>query len=714
VTPTGEPSFPYPLGVSVVDGGVNVALYSSVAEGIFFSSFDEDGAETAHALTLADSDIWHGFVPGIGVGQEYGFRVSGPYSPSAGARCNASKLLLDPYGRSVAGNLAWKPSWNGALADGSDAPDATDSAPDAPRSVVAQNTFDWGGDAPPGHALADSIIYELHVKGFTALHPAVPAADQGTYAGLARPAVIAYLRGLGVTAVELLPVHQSLTNGILAGEGLTNYWGYDTIGFFALHGAYSSQRRAGGPPGSEIDEFKSMVAALHEAGIEVILDVVFNHTAEGDERGPTLSFRGIDNAAYYQLVPGRLQSYDNLTGCGNTIDAASPTVRRLILDSLRYWTSEMHVDGFRFDLGAVLGSDEPGTAADADPGWDENAAFFDLVLQDPTLARAKLIAEPWTAAGNEQGRFPPRWSEWNGQYRDTTRDFWRDQASSPRWVGARLAGSPDMYASSAPRYSLRRQPTASINFITCHDGFTLNDLVSYDAKRNDANQQNNEDGTDDNRSWNSGSGPADDGPSTDPDISTLRRRQQRNLLATLLVSRGVPMLLAGDERGRTQQGNNNAYCQDDAMSWVDWTVEQSAEDLTKVVGNLIGLRARVAVLRNARFPEPGPAEPDEPVADTGLGWFDPDGAPVDSEDWDNVAGHSFAVVFADSPPAQSVLVMINGYWEPVAFTVPAPPTGSWTVALDTTQEDGAPANDAPLGPGASITAGPRSMIIATG
>ncbi len=711
---SGEPSFPYPLGVSFVDGGVNVALYSTVADGVCFSAFDAGGSESRHELTLADSDIWHGFIPGIEPGQEYGFRVSGPYAPPAGARCNPAKLLLDPYGRSVTGNLAWKPSWNGAAAGAPDAPDPADSAPDAPRSVATQSTFDWGGDRPLDHALADSVIYELHVKGFTAAHPDVPAADQGTYAGLAHPEIIAYLQGLGVTAVELLPVHQSLTNGILASEGLANYWGYDTIGFFAPNGGYSSARRAGLPPGSEIDEFKAMVKALHGAGIEVLLDVVFNHTAEGSELGPTLCLRGIDNAAYYQLVPGQLQSYDNLTGCGNTIDAASPVVRRLIVDCLRYWVSEMHVDGFRFDLAAVLGSDEPGTAADADPGWDKNAAFFDLVLQDPTLARTKLIAEPWTAAGNEQGQFPPRWSEWNGQYRDTMRDFWRDQAPVPRWAGARLAGSPDMYALNAPRYSLRRQPAASVNFITCHDGFTLNDLVSYDTKRNDANLENNQDGTDDNRSWNCGQGPADDGPNPDPGITALRRRQQRNFLATLLVSRGVPMLLAGDERNRTQQGNNNAYCQDNTVSWLDWTASPSADNLTTVVRNLIALRARATTLRAARFPEPGPAGPSEPVADTGLAWFDPDGTPVTSQDWDNTEGHSFAVVFPGDPPGPSVLVTINAYWDPITFTAPSPPSGTWTVTLDTLQENGTPTTGAPLAAGSPLIVGPRSMVIATG
>ncbi|HEX3872958.1 MAG TPA: glycogen debranching protein GlgX [Solirubrobacteraceae bacterium] len=711
--PAGGSSSPHPLGVTVVDDGVNVAVYSRVASGVDFSTFDGSGAETRHALTLADSDIWHGFVPGVEAGQEYGFRVSGPYAPTSGVRCNPSKLLLDPRGRSVTGNLTWEPSWNGAAAGAPNTPDLSDSAPQAPRSVVVQSSFDWAGDAPLGHALADSVIYELHVKGFTATHPDVPGADQGTYAGLANPAVIAYLQGLGVTAVELLPVHQSLTNGVLSGGGLTNYWGYDTIGFFAVHGAYSAARRAGGAPGSEVDEFKAMVKALHAAGIEVILDVVFNHTAEGSELGPTLSFRGIDNAAYYELVPGQPQSYDNLTGCGNTIAAASPPLRRLILDSLRYWVGEMHVDGFRFDLGAVLGSDQPGTTGNADPGWDPNAAFFDLVLQDPTLAGSKLIAEPWTGAGDEQGQFPPRWSEWNGQYRDTIRDFWRDQSPSPRWVGARLAGSPDMYASNAPRFGMRRQPTASINFITCHDGFTLNDLVSYDAKRNSANQQNNTDGTDDNRSWNCGSGPGDDGPTANPDLAAERRRQQRNLLATLLVSRGVPMILAGDERGRTQQGNNNAYCQDNEISWLDWTDDPSAENLTTVVRSLIKLRSGAAALRAARFPDPGGAEPSAPVPDTGLGWFDPDGSPVAGSDWDNPAGHSFAAVFPALAPGPAVLVMVNAYWEPLVFTVPSPPSGAWTASLDTTQEDGTPTAAGPLGEGATITVGPRSVVIAS-
>jgi glycogen operon protein len=711
VAATGEPSFPYPLGVSPVAGGINAAIYSSAADSVVLSTFDAAGVETRHPLPLVDSDIWHGFVPGVGPGQQYGFRVSGPYHPSAGSRCNPAKLLLDPYGRAVTGNLSWRPSWRGA-ADGGAGPDPTDSAPDAPRSVVVESTFDWEGDVPLDRALSDSVIYELHVKGFTEQQPDVPPAVRGTYAGLGHPSVTSYLGRLGVTAVELLPVHQSLTSGLVAGAGLRNYWGYDTVGFFALQQEYSSARRAGGAAGSEVDEFKAMVKALHRAGIEVILDVVFNHTAEGDELGPTLCLRGIDNAAYYQLVPGLLQYYDDLTGCGNTINAASPAVRRLIIDCLRYWVDEMHVDGFRFDLAAVLGSDEPATASDADPGWDPNAAFFDLVLQDPTLARTKLIAEPWTAAGNEQDQFPPRWSEWNGQYRDVVRDYWRARVSSPRWVGARLAGSPDMYASPVVRAGLRRHPTASINFVTCHDGFTLADLVSYDDRHNEPNLTDPGSGTSDNRSWNCGQGPADDGPTTDVAIAALRRRQQRNFLATLLLSRGVPMLQAGDERNRTQGGDNNAWCLDSPISWVDWARDPAADRLTAFVGRLTRLRAATPTLRAARFGEPGTNDPSEPVADTGLSWFTPSGAAATGQDWDNSWGRSFAVVLPDAAPARSALLLLNSHWEDVAFTVPPPPDGGWTAAIDTAEEDGTPRITAPLAAGASVVVGPRTLILA--
>jgi isoamylase len=694
----GDTSLPFPLGVSAADGGVNVALYSSVATAVSFSTFAADGTETQRPLRYVDGDIWHDFIPGVMPGQQYGFRVDGPYSPSTGARCNPAKLLLDPYGRAVSGNLSWKPAWSGEDATDPTQPDLNDSARQAPRSVFVQSSFDWGSDAPLGYALADSVIYELHVKGFTALQPDVPASLIGTYAGLAHPTMIRYFQGLGITAVELLPVHQSLTNGILAGQGLTNFWGYDTIGFFALHSAYSAARRAGQPPGSEIDEFKAMVKTLHAAGIEVLLDVVFNHTAEGDERGPTLCFRGIDNAAYYTLVPGQLESYDNVTRCGNTINAASPIVRRLILDSLRYWVEEFHIDGFRFDLAAVLGSDEPGTLDDADPIWDSSAAFFELLVQDPTLARTKLIAEPWTGAVNDQGRFPPRWSEWNGEYRDVTRDYWRAKVSAPRWVGARLAGSPDMYATGAARNGLRRQTTASINFITCHDGLTLNDLVSYTS--------------DGNRSWNCGA-PGQDGPTSDPSVSSLRRRQARNFLATLLISRGVPLLLAGDERYRTQGGDGNAYCQDNRISWVDWSYSADAQNLTAVLRKLIALRVRAKTLRAARFPDPGPTDPSEPVNGTGLEWFRPDAARMADQDWNYVDGHSFAVVFPDTPPAPSVLALFNAYWDELQFILPSSPSGMWTVNIDTAQEDGKPTTGERLKPGGAVDVSGRSVVIAT-
>jgi isoamylase len=624
-------------------------------------------------------------------------------------RCNPAKLLLDPYGRAVTGHLTWRPSWNGSLPPGqggarSAGADQTDSAPDVPRSVFTTSSFDWDGDRPLGHSLADSTIYEAHVKGLTINHPEVTPTERGTYAGLGSPAIVSYLQRLGVTAIELLPVHQSLTNGALADAGLANYWGYDTIGFFALNGDYSATRRGGGAAGSEIDEFKAMVKALHAGGIEVLLDVVFNHTAEGSELGPTLCFRGIDNAAYYSLIPGQPEYYDNLTGCGNTIDAASPAMRRLIVDSLRYWVSEFHVDGFRFDLAAVLASDRPGAP---DPQWDSNAAFFELLLQDPTLAGTKLIAEPWTAAGDEQTRFPPRWSEWNGGFRDTVRDFWRTATPGRRWFGARLSGSPDMYADSAARYSMRRRPTASVNFITCHDGFTLADLVSYDDKHNEANHA--EGGTDDNRSWNCGSGPSDDGPTADPDIAVLRRRQQRNLLTTLLLARGVPMLLAGDERGRSQQGNNNAYCQDNAISWLDWSADPAAEALTAFVARLIALRTATPALRTDRFVEPGVAGLAEPVAGTGLSWFNPDGTTIADPEWDDPTGHAFAVLFPAAAAGPSVLLALNAYWGPVQFTVA--PTGQWQVVLDTTNEDGLP-SQSPVGV-STLTAGPRSIVVLT-
>ena len=709
----GEETYPFPLGVTVNDGGVNVAIYSSVAWQVQFCTFDDAGRETARTLDQVDSDIWHGAFADIKPGDQYGFRVSGPYDPSNGTRCNPAKLLLDPYAKTVTGNLSWRPSWNGAGPGSADQPDTTDSAPDAPRSVVTASSFDWGTDAPLDYPLTDTVIYELHVRGFTRNHTAVPPSDRGTFAALSDPAIVEYLQQLGVTAVELLPVHQSITDGSLAGKGLANYWGYNTIGYFAPHAAYSAARSGGGAPGSEIDEFKATVKTLHAAGIEVILDVVFNHTAEGDQNGPTLSFRGIDNAAYYQLVPGHQQSYDNLSGCGNTIDIASPPVRRLILDCLRYWVTEYHVDGFRFDLATVLGRDWPGTAQDADPGWDSHAAFFDLLLQDPTLAKTKFIAEPWDQAGDLQTQFPPRWSEWNGQFRDVSRDYWRAQLPVRRWFAARLAGSPDMYCNNAPRNGVRRQPGASINFVTCHDGFTLADLVAYDTKHNLPNGENNNDGTNDNRSWNCGPDPSADGPTTDAGISALRKRQQRNILATLLIARGVPMLQAGDERGRTQLGNNNAYCQDNATSWLDWTDSADTAALTAFTRTLIALRNSAPVLRAARFPAPAqPCKPSEPTANTGVQWFDPDGMAMTQAGWGQPNSFPFTVLLQDTPPNPSVLVMFNAGWQDVSFTLPPSPTTTWTVAIDTT-DTGAGAVARAGAVTSPITVRARSLIVAT-
>ena len=712
MTTAGE-AYPFPLGVTPNGVGVNVAIYSSVASQVQLCTFDEAGNESARLLDQVDGDIWYGAVAGIKSGDQYGFRVTGPHTPWSGSRCNPAKLLLDPYARSVTGNLSWRPSWKGAKPGSIDQPDATDSAPDAPRAVVTNSKFDWGGDTPLDYPLTDSVIYELHVRGFTANHPSVPPAQRGTFAGLSHPTIVEYLQELRISAVELLPVHQFITDGSLAAKGLSNYWGYNTIGYFAPHAAYSAARTAGGLPGSEIDEFKSMVKTLHAAGIEVILDVVFNHTAEGDENGPTLSFRGIDNAAYYQLVPGQLHSYDNLSGCGNTIDIASAVVRRLILDCLRYWVSEYHVDGFRFDLATVLGRDAPASAQDADPGWDSHAAFFDLLLQDPTLAKTKFIAEPWDRAGDLQTQFPPRWSEWNGQFRDVTRDYWRTQLPTRRWFAARLAGSPDMYYNNAPRIGLRRQPGASINFVTCHDGFTLADLVAYDTKHNMANGENNADGTDDNRSWNCGPGPGADGPTTDPGVAALRKQQQRNFLATLLVARGVPMLQAGDERGRTQLGNNNAYCQDNATSWLDWTESADTTALTAFTRALIALRSSAPVLRTARFPAPAQTwTQSEPTANTGLLWFNPDGTPMMQDGWDQSSSFAFALLLRDPASNPSVLALFNAGWQDVSFTLPPSPTTTWSVVVETSDIGPAtvPRSRAitPL-----FTVPARSLIIAT-
>jgi isoamylase len=607
--------------------GVRFAVFSSVADGVDVCVFDEGGRETRYPLELGDGGVWDGHVPGAGHGTRYGFRVHGPWDPGAGLRCNAAKLLLDPYARAVRGGVEWHPAVNGA--------DPADSAPYVPRSVVSAEPFEWGDDRPPRTALADSVIYEAHVKGLTYLHPDVPEPLRGTYAGLAHPAVIEHLQRLGVTAVELLPVHQFVHDGALVARGLRNYWGYQPIGYFAPHDEYAAA-------GDAVAEFKQMVRALHAGGLEVLLDVVYNHTAEGNQDGPTLCFRGLDNPAYYRLAEDRRYYVDD-TGVGNTLDTHRPAALRLVMDSLRYWAQEMHVDGFRFDLAATLGRG----ASDFDPA----GAFLAAVGQDPVLSEVKLIAEPWDWGGYDLGEFPDGWSEWNGRYRDTVRDFWRATPGTLADFATRLTGSSDLFGRD-------RRPTASINLVTVHDGFTLNDLVSYDAKHNDANGEGNRDGNDDNRSWNCGA----EGPTDDPSVLELRARQRRNFLATLLLSEGVPLLLGGDELGRTQRGNNNAYCQDNEISWVDWT--QADRDLFEFVAGVCRLRREHDVFRRTRFFAAGE-----------LRWLRPDGQPMEAADWSDAGARAVAVGGADG------LLLVNAWWEPLSFRFPDDRT--WAVELDT-------------------------------
>ena len=541
------PGTPYPLGATWDGAGTNFALFSEVAEGVELCLVDDDGEHRVE-LTEVDGFVWHGYLPDVGPGQRYGYRVHGPYEPAKGHRCNPAKLLLDPYGKAVDGRVRWHESLFGYRFSDQSRINKADSAPYMPTNVVINPFFDWGDDRAPRTPYHGTVIYEAHVRGLTLRHPDVPADERGTYAGLAHPAVIEHLTRLGVTAVELMPVHQFVPEHDLTERGLTNYWGYNTIAFLAPHNGYASTEA----PGGQVGEFKAMVKALHEAGIEVILDVVYNHTAEGDHRGPTLSFRGIDNAAYYRLSDEDKRYYVDYTGCGNSFNVRYPHALQLIMDSLRYWVLDAHVDGFRFDLASALARELHDV--------DRLSAFFDLVQQDPVVSQVKLIAEPWDVGegGYQVGNFPPLWSEWNGKYRDTVRDFWRGEPSTMADFASRLTGSSDLYETSG------RRPVASINFATCHDGFTLADLVSYDRKHNEANGEGGADGSDDNRSWNCGA----EGPTEDGAVLELRSRQRRNLLATLFCSQGVPMLLAGDELGRTQGGNNNAYCQDNEVSWV--------------------------------------------------------------------------------------------------------------------------------------------------
>ena len=672
--PQTWPGHSYPLGATYDGAGTNFALYSAVATGVDLCLFDEDGTETRVPLTEVDGDVWHAYLPTVHPGQHYGYRVTGPYDPNHGHRCDPSKLLLDPYAKAISGQVEPSPALYSYDVLNPGTRNTEDSAPYMPRSVVISPFFDWGHDRPPRHPYHETVIYEAHVRGLTMLHPQVPAELRGTYAGLVHPAVIQHLTDLGVTAIELMPVHQFVNDAYLQDKDLSNYWGYNTIGYFAPQNRYAAY----GQDGQQVQEFKSMVKAFHEAGIEVILDVVYNHTAEGNHMGPTLSFRGIDNASYYRLVDGDQAHYFDTTGTGNSLLMRSPAVLQLIMDSLRYWATEMHVDGFRFDLASTL--------ARQFHEVDKLSAFFDIIHQDPVLSRLKLIAEPWDVGdgGYNVGGFPALWSEWNGKYRDTVRDFWRGEPSTLGEFASRITGSSDLYQYSG------RTPVASINFVTAHDGFTMADLVSYDNKHNEANKEGGADGESNNRSWNCGA----EGPTEDPDVLTLRHRQIRNFLATILFSQGVPMIAHGDELGRTQGGNNNVYCQDNEISWVHWDLEEWQQELLDFTRTMIRLRRDHPVLRRRRFFSGEAGHGGE--SDLGeIEWLRPTGERMIEEDWTMWYARAMTVFLNGDAIAEpgprgerivddSFLVLINAAAEDIEFTIPsASMPSSWVVALDT-------------------------------
>ena len=692
----------YPLGASYDGAGVNFALFSQVAQKVELCLFDEEDRETRVEMTEQNSYVWHNYLPGIQPGQRYGYRVYGPYDPAKGLRCNPNKLLLDPYAKAIEGNIDGDESlysyWFKSPEDVTSM-NTLDSAPHTMKSAVVNPYFDWGNDQHPNISYHDSVIYEAHVRGMTNLNLDVPPDIRGTYAGLAYPSVIEYLRKLGVTAIELMPIHQFVNDSFLQEKGLSNYWGYNTIGFFAPHNAYSSS----GQRGEQVNEFKSMVKAYHRAGMEVILDVVYNHTAEGNNLGPTLSFKGIDNGAYYRLVDNDRRHYFDTTGTGNSLLMRSPHALQLITDSLRYWVTEMHVDGFRFDLAATL--------ARQFQEVDKLSAFFDIVEQDPVISRVKLIAEPWDlgSGGYQVGGFPSSWSEWNGRYRDCVRDFWRSQPSTLPEFASRLMGSSDLYQMNG------RRPVASVNFITAHDGFTMNDLVSYNEKHNDANGEGNSDGESNNRSWNCGV----EGPTTIKDVNDLRQQQMRNMFATLLCSQGIPMICGGDEVARTQQGNNNAYCQDNAISWTNWDLDDSQKDLLEFVSKLIHLRLEHPVLHRRRFftgREPG--DPDDKIPQ--VEWMDHTGSIMDMEDWSNT--HAFSVMIylngSDIPEADwygnqmvdnNFILIFNAHYEPIMFTLPDERYGKkWRLVVDTHNPKGPELN---YEAGFAITAQSRSFLL---
>ncbi|MGV9677239.1 glycogen debranching protein GlgX [Nocardia sp. NPDC003482] len=691
VAPLGVwPGTPYPLGATYDGAGTNFSLFSEVAERVELCLIDDAGAETRIPLEEVDTYVWHAYVPTIAPGQHYGFRVHGPYDPDRGLRCDASKLLLDPYGKAFAGTFDGHSSLH---------THGEDSLGHTMTGVVINPFFDWADDRAPTRPYHETVIYEAHVKGMTMTNPQVPEPLRGTYAGIAHPAIIDHLKALGVTAIELMPVHQFIHDQMLLDKGLRNYWGYNSVGYLAPHQDYASDPR----PGAAVTEFKAMVRALHAEGIEVILDVVYNHTGEGNHLGPTIGLRGIDNAAYYRLVEDEPACYMDYTGTGNSLNVRHPHTLQLIMDSLRYWVLDMHVDGFRFDLAATLARELHDV--------DRLSTFFDLVQQDPVVSQVKLIAEPWDVGegGYQVGNFPGLWTEWNGKYRDTVRDYWRGEPATLGEFASRLTGSSDLYEATG------RRPSASINFVTAHDGFTLRDLVSYNDKHNEANGEDNRDGESYNRSWNCGV----EGPTDDPEVLALRERQSRNMIATLVLSQGTPMLLYGDEMGRTQNGNNNAYCQDSPLAWMDWTLAQKNSDLLEFTRAAIALRTDHPVFRRRRFFDGRPVPEGGPLGD--IAWFTPAGKEMTAADWDSGFGRSLTVFLngdAIKEPGprgervtdDSFLLCFNAHDAPIDFTLPGGRFGQeWTVVLDCSTPTGE--SEASYPPAATVGVPARCLLV---
>jgi isoamylase len=693
------PGSAYPLGATYDGSGTNFALFSEVAERVELCLFDADDTELRLDLPEMDGFVWHAFLPGVEPGQRYGYRVHGPYDPSRGHRCNPSKLLLDPYAKAIDGKFEWGQALFSYNFGDPQSRNDEDSAGAMPKSVVISPFFDWDVDRPPKRQYAESVIYEAHVKGFTYQHPEIPAELRGTYAGIAHPVVIDHLRSLGVSAIELMPVHHFANDSTLIQRGLSNYWGYNTIGFFAPDSKYSSSTH----PGGQVQEFKAMVRELHDASIEVILDVVYNHTAEGNHLGPTLCFKGIDNSAYYRLVDEDQQFYMDYTGTGNTLNVRHPHALQLIMDSLRYWVTEMHVDGFRFDLAATLAREFYDV--------DRLSSFFELVQQDPIVSQVKLIAEPWDVGpgGYQVGNFPPQWTEWNGKYRDTVRDFWRGEPATLGEFASRLTGSADLYEHSA------RRPVASINFVTAHDGFTLRDLVSYNEKHNEANGEDNRDGESHNRSWNCGH----EGPSDDPEVNALRARQQRNFLATLLLSQGVPMISHGDEVGRTQLGNNNGFCQDNELTWIDW--KNLDVDLLAFTRYVSSLRHDHPVFRRRRFFDGLPVGRRGRKGLPDIAWLRPDGSQMTKQDWGSGFGRAVAVFLNGQGIADrdgrgervvddSFVLCFSAHHEHIQFMLPPASYGrNWQVVLDTMNPD--VGDEQVLRYRQRVDVGPRALVV---